>query len=578
MPQELQLSQIVPFAGIAANLVFNFANKPHHTINPQTLHPEIHVLPWVLQISFGLAYMMYAQNQGDVFLFVQSIPFLMSGLSHTLHWHPFYNKRIRKFHEYLLFISLMIVLITNASTTVYFQHNNTTVQQIGAGIPVVLLAALTTISLALEKWRLLSGSRPKALEVVAWGAGFLGASLWTAYGFWGINADWVVCTSSIMWVLFAIAHGLMIVYGIVYNGGMEMGWETEDDEGDVDVIVDRFNREPTILNSTYQTSPMQEYPPMMGDQSYGGSAQSSRMSMKGVPAGGMQNQKDYEMNEQQYGNAEYGDDRHVLDALHGIAMLFKTGPDVVAVKSWILPSIDGPSRTESLKALYTAANALSAVEKPQLFLSATLDGPDSKKIASKLVWDEEHTYPLFMLHDNVLVEGMDVGCEWVNAEGKRFVMDRACEGDIPLIRENSTVEYGAGYYESIFRNPHLVGLSRMIRQVVVLDSGGEKRIPASWSLVHVDFSIGLVSTMPEYLRRGFAGKVVASQVVALRAFLKKEEEVRGCLSEREGELRPKLRPYAFISGSNVASQKLFEGTLGFRRVPGVEYEWLGIQF
>ncbi|KAI9328740.1 hypothetical protein BDR26DRAFT_1012166 [Obelidium mucronatum] len=274
MPQQLELSQIVPFAGVACALVFNFVNKPHHAVNQQTLQQEIQVLPWVLQINFGLAYLMYAHTQGDVFLFVQAIPILMNGLTHTLHWHPFYNKRLRKLHEYLLFFALIVVLITNAATSVYFLNLNSRVQQIGSGVPVVIMAVATTLALGLEKWRLLSTSRPKSLEVLVCGAGFFGSGLWTAYGFYGVNEDWVVCTSSILWLVLSVCHGLMILYGMAYNGGVDMGWETEMDDEDSDMVVDRFNREPTIDG----------YPPMMGDTSFGGlpSRSNSRMS-KGRP-------------------------------------------------------------------------------------------------------------------------------------------------------------------------------------------------------------------------------------------------------------------------------------------------------
>ncbi|KAJ3290341.1 hypothetical protein HDU79_003365 [Rhizoclosmatium sp. JEL0117] len=303
MPEQLQLSQIIPFAGIAAQIVFAFTNKPHHVMNPQTMYPEIHVLPWVLQINYGLAYMLYGQTQGDVFLFVNSIPvsyrcfkpfvklgllvtdshcqlkIIMNGLSHSLHWHPFYNKRIRSLHEYMLFFMLLITLITNAATAVYFKDRNSTVQQIGSGVPVVTWAVVTALSLTIEKWRLLSTSRPKALEIMSCGAIFFAGGLWTTYGFWGNTAgDWTVCTTGIVWLTFSVLHGCMIVYGMFYNGGVEMGWETEEDE-DVDLVVERFNREPTI----------EGYPPLAphnaGYMDGPGSSSSSRMSM-GRTAGG----------------------------------------------------------------------------------------------------------------------------------------------------------------------------------------------------------------------------------------------------------------------------------------------------
>ncbi|ORY41400.1 hypothetical protein BCR33DRAFT_719003 [Rhizoclosmatium globosum] len=298
MPEQLQLSQIIPFAGIAAQIVFAFTNKPHHVMNPQTMYPEIHVLPWVLQINYGLAYMLYGQTQGDVFLFVNSIPVnYHEWLSHSLHWHPFYNKRIRSLHEYMLFFMLLITLITNAATAVYFKDRNSTVQQIGSGVPVVTWAVVTALSLTIEKWRLLSTSRPKALEIMSCGAIFFAGA-----------GDWTVCTTGIVWLTFSVLHGCMIVYGMFYNGGVEMGWETEEDE-DVDLVVERFNREPTI----------EGYPPLAphnaGYMDGPGSSSSSRMSM-GRTAGEMEQYSSEYMYSQGHRNGG-GDQRSSRRSVRG---------------------------------------------------------------------------------------------------------------------------------------------------------------------------------------------------------------------------------------------------------------------
>ncbi|KAJ3118878.1 hypothetical protein HK100_000528 [Physocladia obscura] len=246
MSQDLQLSQVVPFGGIACAMIFHFLNKPQHIVNPQNHEREIHVLPWVLEINYGIAYLMYSQFQGDDFLFVQAIPLLMSGMAQTLHWHPFYNKKIRRFHEYLLFFSLAIVLIANAATTVYFKSKNTSVQRIGSGAPVVLMSFLTAATLLVEKWRLLIGTQPDGKEVMACAFGFASAALWTVYGFWGTGGDWVVCSSGIIFLVFGVGHAAMIVYAIIYNGGIDMGWDNEE-ESDADIMVDRFNREPAVV-------------------------------------------------------------------------------------------------------------------------------------------------------------------------------------------------------------------------------------------------------------------------------------------------------------------------------------------
>ncbi|KAI8840005.1 hypothetical protein BJ741DRAFT_597661 [Chytriomyces cf. hyalinus JEL632] len=281
MPQTIELSQIIPFFGMATSIIFNGLNRPFHIINPETRQPEIHILPWVIQIVYGLAYLVYSQNQGDVFLFVQSIPFLMSGMAQTLHWHPFYNKRIRKFHEYLLFFSMGIVYVTTACTTIYFKIRNEQIGIIASGVMTVLFASLTTLTMALEKLRSVRAGKPRGVEIVVAGAGFANAAFWTAYGFWGIS-DWVVCSCSIVWLVYSAIHGLLIGYGMYFHGGLETSSDTDGDE-DSDIVVDRFNRAPTMDGGRYP--PMHNssnYPTPMasqGDYNHGSAPNSGRISM-----------------------------------------------------------------------------------------------------------------------------------------------------------------------------------------------------------------------------------------------------------------------------------------------------------
>ncbi|KAJ3263550.1 hypothetical protein HDU77_010484 [Chytriomyces hyalinus] len=292
MPQTIELNQIIPFFGMATSIIFNGINRPFHIINPETRQPEIHILPWVIQIVYGLAYLIYSQNQGDVFLFVQSIPFLMAGMAQTLHWHPFYNKRIRKFHEYFLFFSMGLVYITTACTTIYFKTRNERIGIVASGVMTVLFAGLTTLTMALEKLRSVRAGRPRSVEIVIAGAGFANAAFWTAYGFWGIS-DWVVCACSMIfflfqkWLAYCGIHSLLIAYGMYFHGGLETGSDSDAEDEDSDIVIDRFNRAPTIDGGRYP--PMHNssnYPPPMASQgdlgynySNNSAPNSSRMSM-----------------------------------------------------------------------------------------------------------------------------------------------------------------------------------------------------------------------------------------------------------------------------------------------------------
>ncbi|KAI8615935.1 hypothetical protein BC830DRAFT_245406 [Chytriomyces sp. MP71] len=240
-----------------------------HLFNPLTGNHEIHILPWVIQIVYGLAYLIYSQNKGDVFLFVQAIPPLMAGMAQTLHWHPFYNKKIRKFHEYLLFICMGVLYILTATTTIYFHANRPDIGEIASGVMTLLFAVLTVVTMLAEKWRLFQVNKPKVLEIVMAGACFINAGFWTTYGFYG-EADWVVCAAAITWLVYSLLDAALISYGMYNNGGLETGGDTDDDE-DSDVVVDRFNRAPTIDGRS-----MQAYAPEIG---YGSAPGSSRMSM-----------------------------------------------------------------------------------------------------------------------------------------------------------------------------------------------------------------------------------------------------------------------------------------------------------
>jgi len=200
MPQTLVAAQIIPFAGIAVSAFFHSFNKPHYILNAHTQQPEIHILPWVFQIIHAFAYLSYGQLKSDIFLYLQVTPAFLAGLSHSLHWHPFYNKRIRKFHEYLLFFGIALFCAIASGTTVYcsYQGRNMDIATGASGAMVVLSGFLMLGSLIIEKWRLLNtGMKPRAFEAAVGVAGFLYGGLWTAYGFYGIQ-DWVICATGIM--------------------------------------------------------------------------------------------------------------------------------------------------------------------------------------------------------------------------------------------------------------------------------------------------------------------------------------------------------------------------------------------
>ncbi|KAF0732023.1 hypothetical protein Ae201684_010676 [Aphanomyces euteiches] len=76
-----------------------------------------------------------------------------------------------------------------------------------------------------------------------------------------------------------------------------------------------------------------------------------------------------------------------------------------------------------------------------------------------------------------------------------------------------------------------------------------------------DFSIGLLSTLPEYRRQGHAKRALASTAVAFHEMIAAHDGLLG------------LKPHCFINTENLPSQRLVD-PLGFKIVPDKTFHWL----
>ncbi|KAJ3025860.1 UNVERIFIED_CONTAM: hypothetical protein HDU68_006562 [Siphonaria sp. JEL0065] len=232
---------------------------------------------------------------------------------------------------------------------------------------------------------------------------------------------------------------------------------------------------------------------------------------------------------------------------------------------------------ELLKLVFTTLNSLYAEEQhPHLFLAGWECKTilDVRKVVKEIVWDD-HPYGVYVLDDEVSL-GSDViavGQEWMDdSMGKRFVMDHLARTDVEEMKKLSTVPYSDEYFDLVFGNPQLVNLSRCVREIVTKD-GQEITIPVSWALVHSNYSVGLASTIETHTKKGLAAKATASLVKGYREFM--DEQWEKHIGEKSAS---RVRPYCFILHDNVASKRVFEGKLGFRRLEGEDHEWMGVRF
>ncbi|KAJ3317945.1 hypothetical protein HDU76_001001 [Blyttiomyces sp. JEL0837] len=188
----------------------------------------------------GLAWLNYAVNQHDVFIYLQNIPALIVGFSITLQWHPYLRKRVRRGHETAAVVCLCLITLTTVGTSVS-AFINANVSRIALGSLAGASTLVHAVCLLREIVRNVFGEdRPGISDFILAGVGILFGGVWTAYGFYGAQDPFIY------WAGMSILHLLLLAYG-AFRNGMEMGWDSGSEDDD-DITVDRLNRASSIAS------------------------------------------------------------------------------------------------------------------------------------------------------------------------------------------------------------------------------------------------------------------------------------------------------------------------------------------
>ncbi|OQR93583.1 hypothetical protein ACHHYP_02419 [Achlya hypogyna] len=236
---------------------------------------------------------------------------------------------------------------------------------------------------------------------------------------------------------------------------------------------------------------------------------------------------------------------------------FKSMPEITT-RYWISPSLPATTQTEHMQRLLAAA-ATTAPDRPvYMTLSAlpTTYVPGVETSAS-VAWTGE----LYEIHEQLdaMPNGTSraLGVAWRVGDDD-FVVDALRASDAPRLIELATVDYKPAYIEFLANHPTLSQFARVVRLQKTC-------AVVSSCVIHRDFSLGLVSTDPAFLRRGLANEAVHATLEALRGFLNAHAVCK--------ELR--LRPHCAIKVGNTPSARMM-AKFGFRPLPGAEVLWMGV--
>ncbi|KAJ3213954.1 hypothetical protein HDU67_002262 [Dinochytrium kinnereticum] len=198
-----------------------------------------------MQILYGLAWLNYAFYRKDLFIYLQIIPGLITGFVYTLQWHPYLRKRVRRAHETTLTIGLTLITVATVATSVS-PFINPTVSRIALGA----LCGATTLayagSLVREDVRAAFPTdggfeRPGGFAFIVSGLGLLYGGAWAGYGFYGAQDPFVYVCNLVI-AAASIISLLLLAYTAYRSGGLETGWDSQSEEDEFDMHVDRLNR------------------------------------------------------------------------------------------------------------------------------------------------------------------------------------------------------------------------------------------------------------------------------------------------------------------------------------------------
>ncbi|OQR82060.1 hypothetical protein THRCLA_11164 [Thraustotheca clavata] len=237
-------------------------------------------------------------------------------------------------------------------------------------------------------------------------------------------------------------------------------------------------------------------------------------------------------------------------------------------RCWLIPTTPEtkvPARIALL--LQAAAHTAKAEPHPYFTLSnfdvsyaAVING-----VVKEVVWSSDEEYAI---HEQVDLDAMPahdshpVGHVWADPKTLDvYVMDTIKENDAQRLLELATVDYDPEYIAFLANHAVLSQFTRVVR----LQKTGQV---LSSCVIHRDFSLGMVSTDPDYLRRGLANQAVFATLDALHAYIRSQQE------KIPGFLR--YRPYSLIKVDNEPSVRMM-GKFGFQAAFDAPLvKWIGV--
>ncbi|CAK4676587.1 hypothetical protein LEN26_014983 [Aphanomyces euteiches] len=223
------------------------------------------------------------------------------------------------------------------------------------------------------------------------------------------------------------------------------------------------------------------------------------------------------------------------------------------LRFWFPPSLSGDQvRQVLLRLLPHTTKGL----EPDSVLFSALDSAYYmmvQELARKVEWKNDEGYRLYVLDAAVTITDVGIGSTW-EIDGETFEMDAVHIADAPILLSQTEIPYDQDYMVTLINHPVVSKLIRVVRLV-------STKQPVAWSLVHCDFSIGLLSTLPEYRRKGLVQRALSSTIVAYRDVAASHDGLLG------------IEPHCFVSVENVPSQKLM-ASVGFEYIPDKTFHWL----
>ncbi|KAJ1550825.1 hypothetical protein HK405_015801 [Cladochytrium tenue] len=262
MAVGVETSQILPFAGILLAIAWHITKRP---VNQTDV--ELNVLSFLLQIFAGLAFLAYAANQSDVFVYAQHVPTLASAVTVTLRFHPYLRKRVRRSHEIIALVGVLGVTLAALCSSISPDENpivgRYVLGAVAAAATLAWAAALLreAARIALSLPDLLVTVAPPPVEFASAVLALAHGLTWAAYGYF-LATDAFISLPNLLLAVVGAAQLALYLYSLLRNGfgpgaGPDDGGYAQDYDDDAadDAIVGRINRARSVASSASKPRP-----------------------------------------------------------------------------------------------------------------------------------------------------------------------------------------------------------------------------------------------------------------------------------------------------------------------------------